>query len=180
MSVGLSLILPNNCQDFYDNALALETFHRTIFRIKEYFGGREDFVEDIEIYNSDSPNWGEYCNPDEDPGVYRFELPIINATCHLKQGYWDIWLMAITLVTFGLIQKILMGAFAYGQEKMPSMLLECLASLRVGFVMSSIRGIRISKRIGLPASRDGVLMVETKKRPRCMSSTLVYLKDVWI
>ena len=94
MSVGLSLILPNNCQDFYDNALALETFHRTIFRIKEYFGGHEGFVEDIEIYNSDSPNWGEYCNPDEDLGVYRFELPIINATCHLKQGYWDIWLMA--------------------------------------------------------------------------------------
>ncbi|WP_329903547.1 hypothetical protein [Porphyromonas pogonae] len=94
MGIDLSLILPNDCEDLYDNAHALEIFYKTISCIKKYFDGREGFVEGIEIYNSDSPNWGEYCNPNEDPGEYSFELPIINATCNLKQGYWDIWLMA--------------------------------------------------------------------------------------
>ena len=92
MSVDLSLILPNDCHDLRDNAQALETFNKTILRIQEYFSGHEGFVEDVVIYNSDAPDWSEYYNPDEDAGEYSFELPIINATCHLQQGYWDIWI----------------------------------------------------------------------------------------
>lgn len=94
MSVDLSVILPNNCQDLHDNAQALDTLHKTISRIKEYFGGREGFVEDIEICNSDSPDWDEDDDPKEVPGRYSFELPILHATCNLNQGYWDIWAMA--------------------------------------------------------------------------------------
>lgn len=94
MGVDLSLILPNECHDIRDNALALKIFNETIQRIKSYFGGRDGFVENIEIYNSDSPDWGEYYHSDEYIGEYSFELPIINATCLLKQGYWDIWPMS--------------------------------------------------------------------------------------
>ena len=83
MSVDLSLIIPNDCHDLRDNAQALETFNKTILRIQEYFCGHEGFVEDVVIYNSDAPDWSEYYNPDEDAGEYSFELPIINATCHL-------------------------------------------------------------------------------------------------
>ncbi len=92
MSVDLSLIIPNDCHDLRDNAQALETFNKTILRIQEYFCGHEGFVEDVVIYNSDAPDWSEYYNPDEDAGEYSFELPIINATCHLQQGYWDVWI----------------------------------------------------------------------------------------
>lgn len=94
MSLSLSFILPNDCQDLYDHVQALETFHRTISRIREYFGGRDSFVNEIEIFNSNSPNWSEYCDPSNDPAEYGFTLPIINATCYLKQGYWDIWPLA--------------------------------------------------------------------------------------
>lgn len=57
MSVDLSLILPNDCHNIYDNAHALEIFNKTIAQIKAYFGGREGFIDEIRIYNSDSPDW---------------------------------------------------------------------------------------------------------------------------
>ena len=105
MSVDLSLILPNDCHNIYDNAHALEIFNKTIAQIKAYFGGREGFIDDIRIYNSDSPDWKKYCSDDSEPEdgdsdiddecvEYSFSLPIINATCFLKQGYWDIWVMS--------------------------------------------------------------------------------------
>lgn len=111
MSVDLSLILPNECQDLYNNAQALETLHKTISRVKEYFGGRDGFVEEIEMYNYDSPNWGEYSDPDKDPGTYGFSLPIIKASCYLKQGYWDIWLMAHYSSYFWPDSKDINGSF---------------------------------------------------------------------
>ena len=61
---------------------------------KEYFGGHEGFVEEIEIRNSDSPDWEELGYTEKDPGEYSFDLPIVNASCHHKQGYWDIWPLA--------------------------------------------------------------------------------------
>lgn len=95
MSVDLSLILPNDCYDINDNAHVLEVFNKAIARVKEYFGGREGFVENIEIYNSDSPNWREDFEPeDEDePVQYSFDIPVLNVTCNLQQGYWDIWII---------------------------------------------------------------------------------------
>ena len=60
MGVDLSLILPNECYDIWDNALATKVFYKKIAEIAEYFGGRESFVEDICIHNSDSPDWGRF------------------------------------------------------------------------------------------------------------------------
>ncbi len=97
MSVDLSLILPNECYDIWDNALATKVFYKKIAEIAEYFGGRESFVEDICIHNSDSPDWGRFCTSSEGPEdllEYSFELPLIHATCLLRQGYWDIWIMS--------------------------------------------------------------------------------------
>ena len=97
MSVDLSLILPNECYDIWDNALATKVFYKKIEEIAEYFGGRESFVEDICIHNSDSPDWGRFRTSSEDPEdllEYSFELPLIHATCLLRQGYWDIWIMS--------------------------------------------------------------------------------------
>lgn len=106
MGVDLSLILPNECYDIWDNALATKVFYKKIAEIAEYFGGRESFVEDICIHNSDSPDWGRFCTSSEDPEdpeeledpedllEYSFELPLIHATCLLRQGYWDIWIMS--------------------------------------------------------------------------------------
>ena len=97
MSVNLSLILPNECYDIWDNALATKVFYKKIAEIAEYFGGRESFVEDICIHNSDSPEWGRFFTSSEGPEdllEYSFELPLIHATCLLRQGYWDIWIMS--------------------------------------------------------------------------------------
>lgn len=97
MSVNLSLILPNECYDIWDNALATKVFYKKIEEIAEYFGGRETFVENICIHNSDSPDWGRFRTSSEDPEdllEYSFELPLIHATCLLRQGYWDIWIMS--------------------------------------------------------------------------------------
>ena len=97
MGVDLSLILPNECYDIWDNALATKVFYKKIAEIAEYFGGRESFVEDICIHNSDSPDWGRFCTSSEGPEdllEYSFELPLIHATCLLRQGYWDIWIMS--------------------------------------------------------------------------------------
>ena len=97
MSVDLSLILPNERYDIWDNALATKVFYKKIEEIAEYFGGRESFVEDICIHNSDSPDWGRFRTSSEDPEdllEYSFELPLIHATCLLRQGYWDIWIMS--------------------------------------------------------------------------------------
>lgn len=88
MSVDLSLILPNDCHDINDNAQALEVFNKAIARVKEYFGGREGFVEKIKVYNSDSPGWGDYYEPDVDPGEYCFDIPALNVTYNIQQGYW--------------------------------------------------------------------------------------------
>lgn len=41
MSVDLSLILPNECYDIWDNALATKVFYKKIEEIAEYFGGRD-------------------------------------------------------------------------------------------------------------------------------------------
>lgn len=97
MSVNLSLILPNECYDIWDNALATKVFYKKIEEIAEYFGGRKTFVENICIHNSDSPDWGRFRTSSEDPEdllEYSFELPLIHATCLLRQGYWDIWIMS--------------------------------------------------------------------------------------
>lgn len=97
MSVDLSLILPNECYDIWDNALATKVFYKKIEEIAEYFGGRKSFVENICIHNSDSPDWGRFRTSSEDPEdllEYSFELPLIHATCFLRQGYWDIWIMS--------------------------------------------------------------------------------------
>jgi len=106
MSVDLSLILPNECYDIWDNALATKVFYKKIEEIAEYFGGRKSFVENICIHNSDSPDWGGFRTSSEDPEdpedpddpedslEYSFELPLIHATCFLRQGYWDIWIMS--------------------------------------------------------------------------------------
>ena len=97
MGVDLSLILPNECYDIWDNALATKVFYKKIAEIAEYFGGRESFVENICIHNSDSPDWGRFRTSSEDPEdllEYSFELPLIHATCLLRQGYWDIWIMS--------------------------------------------------------------------------------------
>lgn len=88
MGVDLSLILPNDCRDIYDNKHALEVFNKAIARVKEYFGGREGFVEKIKVYNSDSPGWGDYYEADVDPGEYSFDIPVLNVTCNMQQGYW--------------------------------------------------------------------------------------------
>lgn len=96
MSVDLSLILPNDCHNIKDNALAMKVFNDTIRRVIDYFAGQEDFISDIVIRNSDSPEWRQYCDPsdptDDDYEEYRFNLPLIHTTCNLRQGYWDIWI----------------------------------------------------------------------------------------
>lgn len=90
MSVDLSLIFPNECNDIQDNALALKVFNATIQKVVDYFGGRESFVQDITIQNSESHNLPEDWEPLTDI-EYSFSIPLLNVTCNMRQGYWDIW-----------------------------------------------------------------------------------------
>ena len=94
MSVDLSLILPNECYNIDDNKLALEVFNQTIDRVISYFGGRKQFVSEITIRNSDSDDWAEHLDPEDEYPDYSFEIPLLNATCLMEQGFWDIWINA--------------------------------------------------------------------------------------
>lgn len=94
MSVDLSLILPNECYNIDDNKLALEVFNQTIDRVISYFGGRKQFVSKISVHNSDSDDWGEYEDLEDEYPEYSFDIPLLNATCRMEQGFWDIWINA--------------------------------------------------------------------------------------
>lgn len=94
MGVDLSLILPNECYNIDDNKLALEVFNQTIDRVVSYFGGRKQFVSEITIRNSDSDDWAEHLDPEDEYPDYSFEIPLLNATCLMEQGFWDIWINA--------------------------------------------------------------------------------------
>lgn len=94
MGVDLSLILPNECYNIDDNKLALEVFNQTIDRVISYFGGRKQFVSEITIRNSDSDDWAEHLDPEDEYPDYSFEIPLLNATCLMEQGFWDIWINA--------------------------------------------------------------------------------------
>ncbi len=182
MGVDLSLILPNDCHNIYDNALALEIFNKTIAQIKAYFGGREGFIDEIRIYNSDAPDWMKYRSKDWEPEdedsdiddecvEYSFRLPIIDATCTSNKDIGIYGLCLDTLLTSILIQKISMGISTHGQEKMSSISQEYLVFLRVGFVMNSIHGTHGLTKIELQVFKNGVPMVRIKKMPKCTNST---------
>ncbi len=94
MSVALSLILPNECYNIDDNKLALEVFNQTIDRVISYFGGRKQFVSKISVHNSDSDDWGEYEDLEDEYPAYSFDIPLLNASCRMRQGFWDIWINA--------------------------------------------------------------------------------------
>lgn len=85
MSVDLSLIIPNKCHSIRDKKDARKCFDDTIESITKYFHEHKQFITEIIIHEEET---------EEESPEYSFEIPLLNITAFMHNGFWDIWPVA--------------------------------------------------------------------------------------